>query len=184
MLQVARNTCPRIAASPSGNSRVESKMLRSMPSIHTFCYTSSQSFPQQKAAIFQANNRFKTGRFSNLKQFKPKTACTSSCFGGMYTLQCLANSADFDVSQPFPELMLFGKLLSAKHNTRVANLFFASLRPFCVTVLQAALKSGRCGQCHIPTESVLKVFEGQTYLEEETLLCAPRIELKPCFLNI
>ena len=26
------------------------------------------------------------------------------------------------------------------------------------------------------TESVLKVFEGQTYLEEETLLCAPKIE--------
>ena len=99
----------------------------------------------------------------------------------MYTLQCLANSADFDVSQPFPELMMFGKLLFAKHNTRVANLFFASLHPFCVTVLQAALKSGRCGQCHISTESVLKVFEGQTYLEEETLLCAPRIELKPCF---
>ena len=54
MLQVARNTygtlVQEIAASPSGNSRVESKMLkllRSMPSIHTFCYTSSQSFPQQ-----------------------------------------------------------------------------------------------------------------------------------------
>lgn len=153
-----------------------------MPSIHTFCYTSSQSFPQY-AAIFQANI---TSRLEDvqLETFKPKTACTSSCFGGMYTLQCLANSADFDVSQPFPELMLFGKLLSAKHNTRVANLFFASLRPFCVTVVQTALKSGRCGQCHIPTESVLKVFEGQTYLEEETLLCAPRIELKPCFLHI
>ena len=131
MLHVAMNTCPRNCSKSVRKFRVESKMLRCMPSIHTFCYTSSQSFPQC-AAIFQAKCITSRLKDVQLETFEPKTACTSSCFGGMYTLQCLANSADFDVSQPFPELMMFWQVLFTKHNTVVA----------------AASKIRRCRQCH------------------------------------